>query len=133
MEHKLAITDFDRQTIPSEILFIKSIIPFLDFSIQKNLSPLIRAYELKSTIKYYNEPSNLRFEACSSKPHISVNNPIKDILGNPCIYNTILPYCPDNIKKIIDTYKTYSEMSDLLGNNKQLYEDFYNQLNELNI
>ncbi|MDO5338864.1 MAG: hypothetical protein Q4E78_01980 [Eubacteriales bacterium] len=145
---ELPITEFDMQTLPQFIQLAKAILPFMEFGTQQTLGTLLRAYEFSCTMNYYSRPESLRIAACSSKPHLSLNSPIQDILSDENIMNVILRYCPDNFKNVINNFKNYSKMSDLFnmmnpdqsGSNgflnpaqQKMYEAYTEQLNNLNI
>ncbi len=145
---ELPITEFDMQTLPQFIQLAKAILPFMEFDTQQTLGTLLRAYEFSCTMNYYSRPESLRIAACSSKPHLSLNSPIQDILSDESIMNVILRYCPDNFKNVINNFKNYSKMSDLFnmmnpdqtGSNgflnpaqQKMYEAYTEQLNNLNI
>ena len=142
---EMPIPEFDMMTLPEYIHLVKAIIPFMEFGTQQTLSAMLRAYEFSCTINYYNRPESLRLAACSSKPHLSLNSSIQDIIGDDSIMEVILMYCPDNIKSIINNLKSYNKMSDLFnfinhesGNilnpaQQKMYETYSEQLNNLNI
>ncbi len=145
---ELPITEFDMQTLPQFIQLAKAILPFMEFDTQQTLGTLLRAYEFSCTMNYYSRPESLRIAACSSKPHLSLNSPIQDILSDKNIMSVILKYCPDNFKSVINNFKNYSKMSDLFnmmnheqtGSNgflnpaqQKMYEAYTEQLNNLNL
>ena len=112
---ELPITEFDMLTLPQYIQLAKSIIPFMEFGTQQTMSALLRAYEFSCTMNYYNRPESLRMAACSTKPHLSLNSSIQDILGDERIMSTVLKYSPDNFKNILSNIKSYNKMSDLFN------------------
>lgn len=145
---ELPITEFDMQTLPQFIQLAKSILPFMEFQTQKDLGTLLRVYEFSCTMNYYSRPESLRIAACSAKPHLSLNSPIQDILSDESIMKVILMYCPDNIRNLLNNFKSYSKMSDLFnvlnhdqtGSNgflnpaqQKMYEAYTEQLNNLNL
>lgn len=145
---ELPITEFDMQTLPQFIQLAKAVLPFMEFGTQQTLGTLLRAYEFSCTINYYSRPESLRIAACSTKPHLSLNSSLQDILSDDSIMNVILMYCPDNLKSILDNFKSYNKMSDLFnllnrGQNgvngflnpaqQKMYEAYTEQLNNLNI
>lgn len=116
MSKTIPLTEFDMLTQPDYIQLIKAILPFMEYNMQKNISMLIRAYELKNTIFFYNSPANCNiFKTCSNSSGISFNTPISEILGNEKLINTIATYCPGNIVNMINTYKKFSQMSDMFN------------------
>ena len=140
---ELPITEFDMLTLPQYIQLAKSIIPFMEFGTQQTMSALLRAYEFSCTMNYYNRPESLRMAACSTKPHLSLNSSIQDILGDERIMSTVLKYCPDNFKNILGNIKSYNKMSDLFNilnkdtnrmlnpAQQKMYEAYSEQLNNL--
>ena len=142
---ELPITEFDMLTLPQYIQLAKSIIPFMEFGTQQTMSALLRAYEFSCTMNYYNRPESLRMAACSTKPHLSLNSSIQDILGDERIMSTVLKYSPDNFKNILGNIKSYNKMSDLFNilnkdtnrmlnpAQQKMYEAYSEQLNNLNL
>ena len=140
---ELPITEFDMLTLPQYIQLAKSIIPFMEFGTQQTMSALLRAYEFSCTMNYYNRPESLRMAACSTKPHLSLNSSIQDILGDERIMSTVLKYSPDNFKNILNNIKSYNKMSDLFNifnkdtnrmlnpAQQKMYEAYSEQLNNL--
>ena len=140
---ELPITEFDMLTLPQYIQLAKSIIPFMEFGTQQTMSALLRAYEFSCTMNYYNRPESLRMAACSTKPHLSLNSSIQDILGDERIMSTVLKYSPDNFKNILSNIKSYNKMSDLFNifnkdtnrmlnpAQQKMYEEYSEQLNNL--
>ena len=140
---ELPITEFDMLTLPQYIQLAKSIIPFMEFGTQQTMSALLRAYEFSCTMNYYNRPESLRMAACSTKPHLSLNSSIQDILGDERIMSTVLKYSPDNFKNILSNIKSYNKMSDLFNilnkdtnrmlnpAQQRMYEAYSEQLNNL--
>ncbi len=140
---ELPITEFDMLTLPQYIQLAKSIIPFMEFGTQQTMSALLRAYEFSCTMNYYNRPESLRMAACSTKPHLSLNSSIQDILGDERIMSTVLKYSPDNFKNILSNIKSYNKMSDLFNifnkdtnrmlnpAQQKMYEAYSEQLNNL--
>ena len=79
-------------------------------------SMLIRANELKHTLSFYNSTYSCNtFKTCSNSSGINANTSLNDILNNEAIMKTIMAYCPDNIEQLINTYRNFSKMSDMLG------------------
>ena len=107
---ELPITEFDMLTLPQYIQLAKSIIPFIEFVTQQTMSAFLREYEFSCTMNYYNRPESLRMAACSTKPHLSLNSSIQDILGDERIISTVLKYSPDNFKNILSNIKSYNKM-----------------------
>ena len=142
---ELPITEFDMLTLPQYIQLAKSIIPFMEFGTQQTMSALLRAYEFSCTMNYYNRPESLRMAACSTKPHLSLNSSIQDILGDERIMSTVLKYSPDNFKNILSNIKSYNKMSDLFNilnkdthsmlnpAQQKMYEAYSEQLNNLHL
>lgn len=140
---ELPITEFDMLTLPQYIQLAKSIIPFMEFGTQQTMSALLRAYEFSCTMNYYNRPESLRMAACSTKPHLSLNSSIQDILGDERIMSTVLKYSPDNFKNILSNIKSHNKMSDLFNilnkdtnrmlnpAQQKMYEAYSEQLNNL--
>ena len=140
---ELPITEFDMLTLPQYIQLAKSIIPFMEFGTQQTMSALLRAYEFSCTMNYYNRPESLRMAACSTKPHLSLNSSIQDILGDERIMSRVLKYSPDNFKNILSNIKSYNKMSDLFNilnkdtnrmlnpAQQKMYEAYSEQLNNL--
>ena len=88
----------------------------MEYGMQKKLSMLIRANELKHTLSFYNSPYSCNtFKTCSNSSGINANTSLNDILNNEAIMKTILAYCPDNIEQLINTYRNFSKMSDMFG------------------
>ena len=74
---------------------------------QRRVSALIRTSELKNTIRFYNSPGN--------SSGITFNTPINEILNNEKLMNTITTYCSGNIINMINTYRSFSKMSDMFN------------------
>lgn len=116
MAKQLPVTEFDILTLPSYLQLFKALIPFMEYGMQKKLSMLIRANELKHTLSFYNSPYSCNtFKTCSNSSGINANTSLNDILNNEAIMKTILAYCPDNIEQLINTYRNFSKMSDMFG------------------
>ena len=116
MAKQLPVTEFDILTLPDYLQLFKALIPFMEYGMQKKLSMLIRANELKHTLSFYNSPYSCNtFKTCSNSSGINANTSLNDILNNEAIMKTIMAYCPDNIEQLINTYRNFSKMSDMLG------------------
>ena len=116
MAKQLPVTEFDILTLPGYLQLFKALIPFMEYGMQKKLSMLIRANELKHTLSFYNSPYSCNtFKTCSNSSGINANTSLNDILNNEAIMKTILAYCPDNIAQLINTYRNFSKMSDMFG------------------
>ena len=116
MAKQLPVTEFDILTLPGYLQLFKALIPFMEYGMQKKLSMLIRANELKHTLSFYNSPCSCNiFKTCSTSSGINANTSLNDILNNEAIMKTILAYCPDNIEQLINTYRNFSKMSDMFG------------------
>lgn len=116
MTKQLPVTEFDILTLPGYLQLFKALIPFMEYGMQKKLSMLIRANELKHTLSFYNSPYSCNtFKTCSNSSGINANTSLNDILNNEAIMKTILAYCPDNIEQLINTYRNFSKMSDMFG------------------
>lgn len=142
--NNIPITEFDRMTIPQSIQLAKGLLAFMEYSVQQEVSKIIRIYEFLYTMDYFNKPESLRLAACSAKPHISLNSSVTDILNDEEIMNVLLCYSPDNLKSILKSFKQYNTMSDLFNqlnsnlsgltpDQKQLYNTFRSQLDNLKI
>ena len=116
MAKQLPVTEFDILTLPGYLQLFKALIPFMEYGMQKKLSMLIRANELKHTLSFYNSPYSCNtFKTCSNSSGINATTSLNDILNNEAIMKTILAYCPDNIEQLINTYRNFSKMSDMFG------------------
>ena len=116
MAKQLPVTEFDILTLPGYLQLFKALIPFMEYGMQKKLSMLIRANELKHTLSFYNSPYSCNtFKTCSNSSGINANTSLNDILNNEAIMKAIMAYCPDNIEQLINTYRNFSKMSDMLG------------------
>lgn len=116
MAKQLPVTEFDILTLPGYLQLFKALIPFMEYGMQKKISMLIRANELKHTLSFYNSPYSCNtFKTCSNSSGINANTSLNDILNNEAIMKTILAYCPDNIEQLINTYRNFSKMSDMFG------------------
>lgn len=116
MAKQLPVTEFDILTIPDYLQLFKALIPFMEYGMQKRLSMLIRANELKHTLSFYNSPYSCNtFKTCSNSSGINANTSLNDILNNEAIMKTIMAYCPDNIEQLINTYRNFSKMSDMFN------------------
>ena len=116
MAKQLPVTEFDILTLPGYLQLFKALIPFMEYGMQKKLSMLIRANELKHTLSFYNSPYSCNtFKTCSNSSVINANTSLNYILNNEAIMKTILAYCPDNIEQLINTYRNFSKMSDMFG------------------
>ena len=103
-------------TQPDFLQLIKALLPFMEYSMQRSISALIRAYELKSTMLFYNSPANCNiFKTCSNCSGINFNTPINELLNNEKLISTITTYCSGNIVNMINTYKSFAKMSDLFN------------------
>lgn len=116
MSKPLPLTEFDIITQPDYIQLLKAILPFMEYNMQRRISTLIRTNELKNTIRFYNSPANCNiFRTCSNSSGISFNTPINEILNNEQLIKTITTYCSGNIINMINTYKSFSKMSDMFN------------------
>ena len=67
MAKQLPVTEFDILTLPDYLQLFKALIPFMEYGMQKKLSMLIRANELKHTLSFYNSPYSCNtFKTCSN-------------------------------------------------------------------
>lgn len=111
MDKKTPITDFDFNTTPWMIQMAKAALPFFDSFTQLRLSVLIRFFEFRCTIEYFNNEKNVY--QCNST-HKGIDIPyIIDLTSNQDFLNCISPYCPPMIFNIIKNYKAFSSMSDI--------------------
>lgn len=116
MPKQIPLTEFDMVTQPDYIQLIKAILPFMEYNMQRTVSTLIRANELKNTIQFYNSPANCNiFKTCSNSSGINFNTPITEILNNEKLINAVTTYCSGNIVNMINTYKSFSKMSDIVN------------------
>ena len=116
MPKQIPVTEFDILTQPDYIQLIKAILPFMEYNMQRRVSALIRTSELKNTIRFYNSPANCNiFKTCSNSSGITFNTPINEILNNEKLMNTITTYCSGNIINMINTYRSFSKMSDMFN------------------
>lgn len=133
MAKQLPVTEFDILTLPGYLQLFKALIPFMEYGMQKKLSMLIRANELKHTLSFYNSPYSCNtFKTCSNSSGINANTSLNDILNNEAIMKTILAYCPDNIEQLINTYRNFSKMSDMFGMMDMFNNASYNEFNNNN-
>ena len=83
MAKQLPVTEFDILTLPDYLQLFKALIPFMEYGMQKKLSMLIRANELKHTLSFYNSPYSCNtFKTCSNSSGINANTSLNDILNN---------------------------------------------------
>ena len=116
MPKQIPLTEFDMVTQPDYIQLIKAILPFMEYNMQRTVSTLIRANELKNTIQFYHSPANCNiFKTCSNSSGINFNTPITEILNNEKLINAVTTYCSGNIVNMINTYKSFSKMSDIVN------------------
>ena len=121
------VTEFDQITTSNSILMLKSLIPFLDFPIQKGFSIMIRIQELQQTLSYFNAP----FHQSSS---LSMNH--KDATSED-ILNSIMCYCPQknldmikqmrNIMQMTNVFKMYGDMEQ-----NPDFQNIFNTMNSMN-
>ena len=111
---QLPITEFDLMTLPSNIQLFKALIPFLEYNLQGSLALILRAYEYSYTAGFYKNPDNLRVAACSTKPHINLSSSINELLNNDEILTAIKPYCPENLKQILDNMSNGFSWTDFM-------------------
>ena len=91
MAKQLPVTEFDILTLPDYLQLFKALIPFMEYGMQKKLSMLIRANELKHTLSFYNSPYSCNtFKTCSNSSGINANTSLNDILNNEAIMKTIM-------------------------------------------
>ena len=132
MAKQLPVTEFDILTLPGYLQLFKALIPFMEYGMQKKLSMLIRANELKHTLSFYNSPYSCNtFKTCSNSSGINANTSLNDILNNEAIMKTILAYCPDNIEQLINTYRNFSNnaSSNEFNNNNSNDNSEFNNFN----
>lgn len=121
MPKQFPITEFDMLTLPDYLQILKAVVPFMEYGMQRHISMLIRANELKHTIDFYKNPLNCNsFKSCNGCAGISSESSLTDILNNEALMNTVIQYCPENISNMISTFKNFSKMSDLFN----LYNTF---------
>lgn len=66
--------------LPDYLQLFKALIPFMEYGMQKKLSMLIRANELKHTLSFYNSPYSCNtFKTCSNSSGINANTSLNDI------------------------------------------------------
>ena len=83
MAKQLPVTEFDILTLPGYLQLFKALIPFMEYGMQKKLSMLIRANELKHTLSFYNSPYSCNtFKTCSNSSGINANTSLNDILNS---------------------------------------------------
>ena len=114
MARELPITEFDMLTVHESLQMFKAMIPFLEYDIQKPLSMIIRINELTQTMNFYNNPRNrttLKSQSLS-RPYISN---INDIFRNEDFLNTVIRYCPEKYAGMIDNFRNFSKMSDIMN------------------
>lgn len=116
MSETYPITEFDMITLNQSMHMFKALIPFLDFSLQKNLSLYIRTQELIQTMHFYNHPCNiLNFSICNSATDYRPIHSINDIFENERLIDEVLKYCPKEYSSAINTFRQFSKMSDLFN------------------
>lgn len=110
------ITEFDAMTLPATLQIFKSIIPFMDYDMQRSISTVIRANELIHTMNFYKSPANCKvFKSCSSDFRISRSSSIQEILSNENILSMVLRYCPEETENMLNQLKGFLSMSDLFN------------------
>lgn len=133
MAKELPITEFDMITLNQTTQMFKAMLPFLDYSMQRSLSLFIRMNEFQQTMQFYSHPENInQFATCSNGPRQQIHS-INDILGNEEILGVILKYCPEQIANMINTFRQFSKMSDLMNMmNTASGGDFSSMFNNFN-
>ena len=114
MARELPITEFDMLTVNESLQMFKAMIPFLEYDIQKPLSIIIRINELTQTMNFYNNPHNRTTFISQSlnRPYISSVN---DIFTNDEFINTIMRYCPEKYAGMVENFRNFSKMSDIMN------------------
>lgn len=133
MAKELPITEFDMITLNQTTQMFKAMLPFLDYSMQRSLSLFIRMNEFQQTMQFYSHPENInQFTTCSNGSRQQIHS-INDILANEEILNVILKYCPEQIANMINTFRQFSKMSDIMNMmNTASGGDFSSMFNNFN-
>lgn len=119
INHAPPITEFDKITTNHSTLMIKALIPFLEPQMQKSLSIMIRFQELQQTLTYFSSPFHQM--SCSASPD--------------AMMDAIMPYCPPNIKDLINTIKNVMQMSNAFKMYSDMeqnpaFQEIFNQMNK---
>lgn len=114
MAKELPITEFDMLTIDESTQMFKAMIPFLDYPLQKTLSLIIRANEFSQTLRFYNTPLNSMTLKTQSTSHTYINS-INDMFTNDDFLNTVMQYCPEKYAKMIDQFRSFSKVSEIMN------------------
>ncbi len=129
MSRNIPITEFDTLTVNPSMQMLKTLIPFLDYPLQRQISMIIRITELQQTMKFFSNPSSVSgFSSppagCAKKIHS-----LDDILSNDELIDSLLVYCPENYASMIKTFRQFSKMSDLFNMMNLTNEDAGNIFN----
>lgn len=116
MPEKTSLTDFDIITLNPLTQIVKAIVPYLEPSTQRTVSLMIRFMELKQTISFFGQPQfyDSFNKQCRCACHDKIHS-FSEILSNDSIINDILNYCPENYSAMINTYRQFSKMSDIMN------------------
>lgn len=122
-ESIIPITDFDKTTLSDSIQMTKAIIPFLDFSMQRTFSMMIRMQEMMQTMEFYNNSLHATQISSSGKYKFSLEN----------IAAAISPYCSSDMRNMINTFSNFSQMSNIYNmyHDMEQNSDFQSIINML--
>ncbi|MGN0317587.1 MAG: hypothetical protein ACI4E1_06555 [Lachnospira sp.] len=115
MPKEYPITDFDMSTLPLSLQLMKAMIPFMNIGMQRTMSTFIRMQELQYTAKFYSNPNSAIVCSCSPAPDKTNSAAFGNSPMNDLMINTLLRYCPDNMKNTFNNMKHFTEMSDLFN------------------
>lgn len=116
MPEKTSLTDFDIITLNPLTQMVKAIVPYLEPSTQRTVSLMIRFMELMQTISFFSQPQF--YDSFNKQCRCACHNKIhsfSEMLSNDSIINDILNYCPKNYSAMINTYRQFSKMSDIMN------------------
>lgn len=128
MSRNIPITEFDTLTVNPSMQMLKALVPFLDYSMQRQVSLIIRITELQQTMQFFSNPSSVSGFS-SSTGYAKKIHSIDDIFNNEELIDSLLVYCPENYASMIKTFRQFSKMSDLFNMMNLSNEDMGNMFN----
>ncbi|GEM_PF-206869 len=115
MEKNPPITTFDMLSTNPFLQLFKAMLPFFDFPTQKKMAYLVRIQELQQTFAFYQNLQNAHaIRSCVSSPIMSANKSLSELLEDENFIQAVLPYCPAPYRSILQNYKQFSKVSELM-------------------
>ncbi|MGN0407632.1 MAG: hypothetical protein ACI4EJ_05185 [Bacteroides sp.] len=118
----IPMTEFDMVTLDDSTQMIKALIPYLDFSIQKNMAVMVRIKELTDTIRCYSEGRIF---------------PDRSGAGSEEIIAALGRYCPPDIRNSLNMMTQMMQFSNAMNMYKDMeqspeFTNIMNMMNEIN-